>query len=298
MTGDETPEMDQEARLLFAMEPLRAPVIDAEIKALHLSPGSLGLDVGCGVGLQATRLAEAVGPAGHVTGLDVSPRLLEHARQQSGLAERVSFREGDMSRLPFADNTFDWLWSADCAGYAPASEPLRLLNELARVVRPGGIMAILFWSSQMLLPSHPVLEARLNATRAGIAPFGAEMAPDRHYLLTLGWLRRAGLVNTWADTFIRTVFAPIENGIREALVALLKMHWGDAESELQGANRRNIDACANQSRPTSSSTGQTIMPSAHTLSSAARSRGEMTWTKCGLPGLLDTLIPVSIGGRV
>ena len=117
----------------------------------------------------------------------------------------------------------------------------------------------------------------------GIAPFGAEIAPDRHYLLYLGWLRRAGLVNTWADTFIRTVFAPIENSIQEALVALLKMRWGDAESELSRANRRNIDACANQSRPTSSSTGQTIMPSAHTLFSAARSLGEMTWTKCGYP---------------
>ena len=75
-------------------------------------------------------------------------------------------------------------------------------------------------------------EARLSATGAGIAPFGAEMAPDRHYLLTLGWLRRAGLVNTWAETFIRTVFAPIENSIREALVALLKMRWTGAESEL------------------------------------------------------------------
>ncbi len=137
-----------------------------------------------------------------------------------------------MFQMPFADNTFDWLWSADCAGYAPAAEPLRLLNELTRVVRPGGMVAILFWSSQMLLPGYPVLEARLNATRAGIAPFSTEMAPDRHTLLTLGWLRRAGLVNTWADTFIRTVFAPIENGIREALGALLKMRWGGAELEL------------------------------------------------------------------
>jgi ubiquinone/menaquinone biosynthesis C-methylase UbiE len=235
MIEDKTPDMDQEARLLAVMNPLTAPVIDTGIQALHLPPGSRGLDVGCGVGLQATRLAEAVGPAGHVTGLDVSPRMLGHARrltEQSGLAKRVSFQEGDMNRLPFADNSFDWLWSADCAGYAPAAEPLRLLNELTRVVRPGGIVAILFWSSQMLLPGYPVLEARLNATSAGIAPFGAETAPDRHYLLTLGWLRRAGLVNTWAETFIRTVFAPIESRIREALVALLKMRWGDAESEL------------------------------------------------------------------
>jgi demethylmenaquinone methyltransferase/2-methoxy-6-polyprenyl-1,4-benzoquinol methylase len=48
-----------------------------------------------------------------------------------------------MSRLPFADNTFDWLWSADCAGHAPAAEPLRLLNELTRVVKPGGSVPLL-----------------------------------------------------------------------------------------------------------------------------------------------------------
>jgi demethylmenaquinone methyltransferase/2-methoxy-6-polyprenyl-1,4-benzoquinol methylase len=159
MIRDETAEMDGEARLLFAMEPLRAPVIAAAIGALHLPPGSRGVDVGCGVGLQAVRLAVAVGPAGHVTGLDMSPRLLEHAgrlAEQAGLAECVSFRQGDMIRLPFVDNTFDWLWSADCAGYAPVAEPLRLLNELTRVIRPGGIVAILFWSSQMLLPGYPV----------------------------------------------------------------------------------------------------------------------------------------------
>lgn len=232
---DETSETEQEARLLFVLQPLTVPVIDQAIRALRLPPGSQGLDVGCGVGLQAVRLARAVGPAGHVTGLDLSPRMLEHAgrlAEQSGLTERLSYREGDMSRLPFADNTFDWLWSADCAGYAPVAEPLRLLNELARVVRPGGIVAILLWSSQMLVPGHPVLEARLNATRAGIAPFSAAMAPDGHSLLTLGWLRRADLVNTRAETFIRTVFARVEDSIREALVALLRMRWAGAEPDL------------------------------------------------------------------
>ncbi len=58
------------------------------------------------------------------------------------------------------------------------------------------------------------------------------MAPDCHYLLTLGWLRTAGLVNAWAETFVRTVFAPIEKGIREALIALLTMRWAGAEPEL------------------------------------------------------------------
>jgi demethylmenaquinone methyltransferase/2-methoxy-6-polyprenyl-1,4-benzoquinol methylase len=58
------------------------------------------------------------------------------------------------------------------------------------------------------------------------------MAPDRHPLLTLGWLRNAGLVDAWAETFIRTVFAPLEDCIREGLLALLQMRWAGAEAEL------------------------------------------------------------------
>lgn len=240
MIEGETPDTDREARLLFLMDPMIAPITDAAIRALNVPPGSRGLDVGCGAGLQAMRLAEVVGSLGHVIGLDLSPRMLQHAMrlaERSGLAERVSFREGNMSRLPFADNTFDWLWSADCAGYAPESEPLSLLRELARVVRPGGSVAILFWSSQMLLPGHPVLEAHLNATRAGIAPFGEETPPECHHLLTLGRLRRAGLIDAWANTFVRTLFAPLDHRIREGLVALLQMRWGGAEPELPERER-------------------------------------------------------------
>ena len=110
---------------MIATEPLESARHRRGHRGIAPAPGgSRGLDVGCGVGLQAAWLAEAVGPSGHVTGLDMSPRLLEHARrlaEQSDWRTAVPFREGDMSRLPFADNTFDWLWSADCAGYVRAA---------------------------------------------------------------------------------------------------------------------------------------------------------------------------------
>jgi demethylmenaquinone methyltransferase/2-methoxy-6-polyprenyl-1,4-benzoquinol methylase len=238
-TDHETADAGETIRLLEVSDPLRRPVIRAAIQALHLPPGSRGLDVGCGIGLQALQLAEAVGPSGHVTGLDLSPQLLQHANglaARAGLAGRVTFREGDMHALPFDDRTFDWLWSADCAGYG-AAEPLPLMQELARVVRPGGTVAILFWSSQMLLPGHPMLEARLNATRAGIAPFVPEMAPELHPLATLRWLREAGLEDTWVKTLAGTAHAPLDEDIRNALVALLEMRWKGAEAELSPQDR-------------------------------------------------------------
>ncbi|HSR30220.1 MAG TPA: class I SAM-dependent methyltransferase [Anaerolineae bacterium] len=147
-----------------------------------------GLDAGCGAGLQALLLAEAVGPAGHITGLDLSPELLTCAKdmvKKAGLSERISFREGDVNDLPFDDDTFDWAWSVDLVGYAPI-EPLPLVKELARVVKPEGSVVILAWSSENLLPGHPLLEARLKATTAGIAPFAKGKEPESHFLRTPG----------------------------------------------------------------------------------------------------------------
>ncbi len=147
---------DETERQILALEqanPLREPVLRAAIAALPFASGSRGLDIGCGIGQQALLLAEATHPGGEVVGLDISPKLLAYAAQcvkDSPYAERISFREGDMSRLPFADNTFDWVWSADCAGY-PAGDLLPVLREIARVLRPGGVVALLGWSSQQLL---------------------------------------------------------------------------------------------------------------------------------------------------
>jgi len=179
-------------------------------------------------------LVEAVGPAGHVTGLDLSPEFLIHAErvaERDGLSGQVSFQEGDVNQLPFDDDTFDWIWSADCVGY-PAEEPLPLVKELARVVKPGGSVAILVWSSQMLLPGYPLLEARLNATSSGIAPFTESMRPESHWLRALGWLRDAGLKEPIAETFVGDAHAPLSDDIRDALVSLFEMRWAGVESEL------------------------------------------------------------------
>jgi demethylmenaquinone methyltransferase/2-methoxy-6-polyprenyl-1,4-benzoquinol methylase len=192
------------------------------------------LDAGSGIGLQALMLADAVGPAGHITGLDLSSELLEHARdivEKAGLSERISMREGDVKEIPFDDNAFDWAWSVDCVGYAPI-EPLPLVKELARVVKPGGTVAILAWSDELLLPGHPVLEARLRATSAGIAPFVKGKKPALHFTRALGWFREAGLEECKARTFAGDAHAPLTDEIRSALTAQFEMRWPGVELEL------------------------------------------------------------------
>jgi len=228
------PDIDYFAQMLHVSIPLREPVLRSAIQALRFPLGSRGLDAGCGIGFQALLLAEAVGPVGHVTGLDLSSEFLAYAEdmvKKAGLSERISFREGDVNRLPFDDDTFDWAWSVDCVGYAPI-EPLPSVKELARVVKPGGSVAILAWSSEKLLPGHPLLEARLNATSSGMAPFAKGKKPESHFLRALGWFHDAGLEESTARTFAGDAHAPLGDDLRSALIALFQMRWSGVEPEL------------------------------------------------------------------
>jgi ubiquinone/menaquinone biosynthesis C-methylase UbiE len=236
-------DTDTYIRSLEVSNPLIKPIIPQAIQALQLPSGSRGLDAGCGIGLQALLLAEAVGHNGHVTGLDVSPEFLLHGEgivKESDLSDRISFQEGDVRRLPFDNNAFDWAWSANCIGYAPL-EPLPLIKELARVVKPGGIVAILAWSSEKLLPGYPLLEARLNATSSGIAPFVKGKRPELHFLRALGWFRDTGLQEPSAKTFAGDAYAPLSEDVRNALIALFQMRWPGVESELTPENRAEYE---------------------------------------------------------
>jgi demethylmenaquinone methyltransferase/2-methoxy-6-polyprenyl-1,4-benzoquinol methylase len=195
-------------------------------------------------------LAEAVGAAGHVTGLDLSPEILDYAKdmvEKAGMSERITFREGDVNKLPFDDDTFDWAWSVDCVGYMPV-EPVPLVKELVRVVEPGGGVAILAWSSEKLLPGHPELEARLSATTAGIAPFVKGKKPESHFLRALGWLRDAGLEERAARTFAGDAHAPLTDDLRSALTALFQMRWPGVEPELRQEDADGNDLWAEYQR--------------------------------------------------
>jgi len=215
--------------------PLRESTLRSAIQALQLPPGSRGLDAGCGIGHPALLLAEAVGPAGHVTGLDISSEFLLYAKEiveKSGLSEQISFREGDVNKLPFDNDTFDWVWSADCVGNPTIGEPVPLLKKLARVAKPGGIVATLVWSSQQLLPGYPLLEARLNATCSAIIPLVKGKRPELHFLRALSWFHEAGFEKSTARTFVGDVHAPLSDDIRTALISFFQMLWGKPQPEV------------------------------------------------------------------
>jgi ubiquinone/menaquinone biosynthesis C-methylase UbiE len=236
---------------MAATNPLREEMLRAAIRALDPPPGSRGLDAGCGLGLPALLLAEAIGPDGRIAALDRSPAFLRRAGQiaeRAGMAGRVTFRQGDVDDLPFADASFDWAWSCDCVGYAPG-DPLPALREMARVVRPGGAVAILAWSSEALLPGYPLLEARLRATPAGLAPFRADDPPERHFTRALGWLRAVGLSEVAAATIADDVRAPLSGELRRALAALFAMRWPGAEAALSPADTADFRRLCDPASP-------------------------------------------------
>jgi ubiquinone/menaquinone biosynthesis C-methylase UbiE len=221
-------------KALLEFDPLRQSVLREIIKELNLPKGSRGLDAGCGIGLQCLLLADAVGAKGHITGLDISAGMLDYGRdmaEKAGLSECISLQEGDISNIPFDDNTFDWAWSADCVGYNPV-EPLPLLKEMMRVVKPGGMVVIMAWSSERLLPGYPLLESRLGATSAGIAPFIPGKKPELHFLRALGWFHELGLKESEGKTFAGSFHAPLNKDIRNALISLFDMRWQGVSVEL------------------------------------------------------------------
>ena len=116
----------------------------ATLHALALRPGERVLDVGSGPGLLVAEMAQAVGPAGHVTGLDISDAMLALGQRRcvdiSG-AGRASFIKADATALPFADSAFDVAVSIQVYEYV-ADLPTALV-ELHRVLRPGGRVLIL-----------------------------------------------------------------------------------------------------------------------------------------------------------
>jgi len=230
----EEPETEEYLRQLNESTPLRNRAEREVVKALDLPAGSRGLDVGCGNGAQAMLLAEAVGLSGHVTGLDISVEFLEYGRgllRKAGLVERVKLLEGDMNSLPFKAGTFDWAFSINCVGYGPG-DPMPALREMERVVRPGGTVALCMWSSEKLLPGHPELEARLQATAVGMAPYVRGGEPGTHCTRTLAKLHALELEGCTVRTIAGDAYAPLSQEMRTALTGMFEMRWPGVEKEI------------------------------------------------------------------
>ena len=104
--------------------------------------GDRVLDVGCGSGLDSLVAARLVGSSGRVVGVDLSPEMLEPARRAAAMwtPPIVGFQEADAERLPFEDAAFDVVISNGALNLVPDKDAA--FREIARVLRPGGVLAV------------------------------------------------------------------------------------------------------------------------------------------------------------
>jgi SAM-dependent methyltransferase len=159
-----TPAENYEA---FMVPPLFGPWADALVARARPAAGAI-LDVGCGTGIVARRLAR--GNGARVVGLDATPAMLEVARavsERDGLA--IEWREGRAERLPFADAEFDLVTCQFALMFF--ADRGAALAEMRRVLRPGGRLMLSVFEA---IDRHPfyveldrAIRARLGASGVG-----------------------------------------------------------------------------------------------------------------------------------
>lgn len=143
-------ELKRSARTMWAAGdyPTVALTIQEEgeriVRQLGIRPGENVLDVACGNGNAAIPAARA---GGRVTGVDLTPELLQAARVAAAAAGvEVDWQEGDAEALPFEDAQFDVVLSTFGCMFAPRHEVVAA--ELARVLRPGGRLGVCAWTPE------------------------------------------------------------------------------------------------------------------------------------------------------
>lgn len=135
------------------------PAYAAAVAQLGLRPGDRVLDAGCGTGRALPPLRAAVGPSGVVVGADVTPAML-HAAVRAGRDRDGRLLLTDVAALPLRAHSLDAVFAAGLIAHLP--HPADSLRELARVVRPGGVLALF----------HPIGRAALAARQ------GRRITPD------------------------------------------------------------------------------------------------------------------------
>jgi ubiquinone/menaquinone biosynthesis C-methylase UbiE len=127
------------------------------------------LDVCCGTGASAIPAAVSVGSAGNVLGIDIAESLLELARkksQQQGL-ENIEFRRGDFENLNYDSESFDVVVCVFGIFFVP--DMVAAVQELWRMVRPGGKLAITSWGENVFEPANKIFWGAIEAERPDLS---------------------------------------------------------------------------------------------------------------------------------
>jgi SAM-dependent methyltransferase len=178
--------------------------------AVDVRSGERVLDVACGTGVLARAVAELIGPIGTVIGLDVNEGMLAVARRK---APEIEWRAGRAEDLPFASDSFDAVVSQ--FGLMFFEDRRAALQEMVRVLRPGGQLAVAVWASLDQCPGYAALcdlLARLFGDQVADAVRAPFALGNRSHLYAL--FAEAGVLTPRITTRVGTVrFPSIESWI-------------------------------------------------------------------------------------
>lgn len=152
------------------------PAYAAAVAELGLREGDRVLDAGCGTGRALPPLRAAVGPSGVVLGADLTPAMLREA-VRAGRHRDGALLLTDVAALPLRSHSLDAVFGAGLISHL--ASPAENLRELARVVRPGGVLALF----------HPIGRAALAARHGrALTPDDLRAEPNLRPLLAgSGW---------------------------------------------------------------------------------------------------------------
>jgi SAM-dependent methyltransferase len=213
---------------LQAFNAFAEPELRRVIGALKLAPGMHVLDAGCGTGDALSWLHERVAPDGNVVGVDLSAAHLEAARGR--LRPGVAILQADLLEAPLPVRCFDLVWCVNTIHHL--RDPLRGVNRLASLLRPGGRIA--FGQSSLLPDMYFAWDARLERlTNEAVRRYYRERYGLDERDLTavrnlLGLLHRAELRQVTVRTVVIERTTPLEPADHEYLLeAIFRKTWGE-----------------------------------------------------------------------
>jgi ubiquinone/menaquinone biosynthesis C-methylase UbiE len=173
----------------------------------HLRAGQRVLDVGCGPGTITLDLAEAVGPSGRVLGVENVPEPLAQARSNAAARgdHRTRFELADVMALPYAAGSFDVVHAHQVLQHL--TDPVGALREMARVTRPGGLVAVrdVDYASMVWHPASDGMTRWLDVYRRLARLNHAEPDAGRHLV---AWAHAAGLTRLTPSASLWTYATP------------------------------------------------------------------------------------------